>query len=57
MFVVPGERTGKYRLGITNMIVFDHNGESKISYEDYAAALIDEVENKQFIKQQFSIGY
>ncbi|HXS37495.1 MAG TPA: NAD(P)H-binding protein [Flavipsychrobacter sp.] len=57
MFVAPGERTGKYRLGIANMMVFDHNGESKISYEDYAAALVDEIENKQFTKQQFSIGY
>jgi putative NADH-flavin reductase len=54
--VFAGERTGKYRLGTTNMII-DDKGESKITYEDYAAALVDEVENKQFIKQQFSIGY
>jgi len=57
MFVAPGERTGKYRIADTNMMIFDANGESKISYEDYAAALVDEIENKQFLKQQFSIGY
>jgi len=54
--VEPGERTGKYRLGTTNMII-DSNGDSKISMEDYAAALVDEIENKQFVKQQMSIGY
>ena len=56
MHIEPGERTGKYRLGTTNMI-FDGNGESKISREDYAVALVAEIENKQFLKQQFSIGY
>jgi putative NADH-flavin reductase len=56
MKIEPGERTGKYRLGTTNMI-FDGNGESKISREDYAVALVAEIENKQFLRQQFSIGY
>jgi len=54
--IAAGERTGKYRLGTTNMI-FDANGDSKISYEDYAVALVDEIKNKKFIKQQFCIGY
>jgi len=54
--IEAGERTGVYRLGTTNMI-FDANGESKISYEDYAVALVNEIENKQFPKQQFCIGY
>lgn len=56
MFIQAGERTNKYRLGTTNMI-FDGNGESKISYEDYAVALVEEIKNKKFLKQQFSIGY
>jgi putative NADH-flavin reductase len=56
MLVGPGERTGKYRLGTTNMIV-DSNGESKISYEDYACALVDEIARAQYIRSQFSIGY
>jgi len=54
--VEPGKRTGKYRLGTGNMII-DSNGNSKISMEDYAAALVDEIENKRFVKQQMSIGY
>jgi len=56
VFVGPGERTGQYRLGTTNMI-FDSNGESKISYEDYAMALVEEIANPRHIRQQFSIGY
>jgi len=56
VFVGPGERTGQYRLGTTNMI-FDSNGESKISYEDYALALVEEIANPRHIRQQFSIGY
>jgi putative NADH-flavin reductase len=54
--ITPGERTGVYRLGTTNMI-FDAKGESRISYEDYAVALVDEISKQQHIRQQFSIGY
>ena len=54
--IVEGERTGEYRLGTGNMII-KVNGDSKISMEDYALALVDEIENKQFVKQQMSIGY
>jgi len=54
--IAPGGRTGKYRLGTGNMIM-DANGNSTISMEDYAAALVDEIENKQYIKKQMSIGY
>jgi len=54
--VEPGKRTGKYRIGTGNMII-DGNGNSKISMEDYAAALVDEIENRRFVKQQMSIGY
>ncbi|RKR82416.1 hypothetical protein BDD43_2596 [Mucilaginibacter gracilis] len=50
--IEPGERTGEYRRGTTNM-VFDVHGGSKISYEDYAAALADEIKNKRFLNQQF----
>ncbi len=54
--IEAGQRTGKYRLGTTNMI-FDVHGESKISYEDYAVALVDEIARKEHLNQQFSIGY
>lgn len=52
----PGERTGKFRLGTENPVV-NEKGQSTISYEDYAVAVIDELENPQFIRQRFTIGY
>ncbi|MDR1876083.1 MAG: NAD(P)H-binding protein [Flavobacteriaceae bacterium] len=53
---VTDGRTGKYRLG-TDSPVFDENGKSRISVEDLAVAILDEVENKQFIKKQFTAAY
>ena len=54
--IEPGQRTGKFRLGGTRLIADDH-GESKISVEDYAVALVDEVENPRHVRQQFTAGY
>ena len=56
IMIEPGPRTGRYRLGGDNPVV-DDRGYSQISYDDYAAALIDELENPKFIKQRFTIGY
>ncbi|MFD0794396.1 NAD(P)-dependent oxidoreductase [Mucilaginibacter litoreus] len=52
----PGERTGKFRLG-TESPVFNQEGKSDISVEDLAVAIFDELENNQFIKQRFTLGY
>jgi putative NADH-flavin reductase len=52
----PGQRTGKYRFGTDKQIV-DANGRSAISYEDYAAAMLDEVEKPQYINKHFTAGY
>jgi putative NADH-flavin reductase len=49
-------RTGKYRVG-TDSPVFDTNGKSVLSVEDLAIAILDEVENKQFIKKRFTAAY
>lgn len=49
-------RTGKYRLGLDNP-VFDANGKSVLSVEDLAVAILDEVENKQFIRKRFTAAY
>lgn len=49
-------RTGKYRLG-TDEPVFDKNGESVISVEDLAVAVVDELENHKFSRQRFTAGY
>jgi len=55
-FFGPGERTGKFRLG-TDQMLFDDSGTSKISMEDYAIALVDELEQGAHIRQRFTVGY
>lgn len=52
----PGQRTGKYRFG-TDKVLVDANGKSAISYEDYAAAMLDEIEKPQYINKHFTAGY
>lgn len=54
--IFPGERTGRFRLGLNQLIV-DSVGSSEISYEDYAAALIDEIELPRHVQQRFTIDY
>jgi uncharacterized protein len=54
--IQPGERTGKFRLG-GDQLVADADGQSKISAEDYAIALLDEVEKPQFIRKRFTAAY
>ncbi|MDH7801261.1 MULTISPECIES: NAD(P)-dependent oxidoreductase [unclassified Rhizobium] len=52
---VPGERTGKFRLGKDELL---SNAEgSRISFEDYAIALVDEIEKPQHSRQRFTVGY
>lgn len=52
----PGKRTGKFRLGKDDLIV-DENGNSHISVEDYAVAMVDELENPKHHYERFTIGY
>lgn len=52
----PGKRTGVFRLGKDNLIV-DKNGNSHISVEDYAVAMVDELENPKHHYERFTIGY
>ena len=55
-YFVPGKRTGKFRLG-TNELISDAKGESKISFADYAIALVDEIEKPAHERASFSVGY
>jgi hypothetical protein len=55
-FFVPGERTGKFRLG-TKELIADAKGDSRISFEDYAIAMVDELEKPTHQRQSFSVGY
>lgn len=51
-----GQRTGKFRLGKDDLIV-DENGNSRISVEDYAVAMVDELETPKHHCERFTIGY
>jgi uncharacterized protein len=55
-FFAPGTRTGKFRLD-TNKLVTDAQGNSRVSMEDYAIALVDELEKPAHERAQFTIGY
>jgi uncharacterized protein len=56
-FVIePGVRTGVYR-GNDNVILFATDGNSKISVEDYAVAMLDEVEVPAHRKQIYTVAY
>jgi putative NADH-flavin reductase len=52
----PGERTGKFRLG-SDQLITATDGKSSISYDDYAIAMVDELEKPQHIRKRFTIGY
>lgn len=51
-----GLRTGKFRLGKDRLLV-DSDGKSSISVQDYAVAMIDELETPVHIRQRFTVGY
>ena len=55
-YFVPGDRTGKFRLG-EDALLFDASGKSWISYEDLAVAMLDEVETPRAIRKRITVGY
>lgn len=52
----PGKRTGKFRLGGDQLLV-DPNGKSSISMEDFAIAMVDELERPEHSRRRFTVGY
>jgi putative NADH-flavin reductase len=52
----PGPRTGHYRVG-TDQLLTDAEGKSRISQEDYAIALLDEIESPRHRRERFTVGY
>ena len=54
--LVPGERTGNFRLGLDDLLI-GADGQSRISVEDYAVAMIDELEHPQHTRRRFTVGY
>lgn len=54
--IQPGERTGKFRIGTDTMVV-DAADNGRISREDFAVAILDEIENPRYVRQRFTVGY
>ena len=54
--MTPGKRTAKFRIGKDDLVV-DANGDSNISVEDFAVAMVDELEQERHHKERFTIGY
>ena len=54
--IAPGERTGRFRLGGDQLLI-GADGQSRISVEDYAVAMIDELENPKHTGHRFTVGY
>lgn len=53
-FVADGKRTGSYQLG-KDLLILNSEGESTISYADYAIALVDEIENGAHLRERISV--
>ncbi|RPE77205.1 NAD(P)-dependent oxidoreductase [Vulcaniibacterium tengchongense] len=54
--IFPGERTGRFRLGGDRLLA-DAEGRSRISVQDYAVAMIDELERPAHSRRRFSVAY
>ena len=54
--IEPGTRTGKYRTALDQLFV-DGQGKSRISAEDFAVAILDEIEKPQYDGKRFTVGY
>jgi putative NADH-flavin reductase len=52
----PGERTGAFRLG-GDQILVDAEGQCRISTQDYAVAMIDELEEPKHTGERFCVAY
>lgn len=53
---IAGERTGQFCLG-GDQLLTAADGRSWISYEDYAIALLDELEQPRHVRARFTVGY
>ena len=54
--ISAGTRTGKFRLG-GDQLLKDDKGNSSISYEDFAVAMVDELEKPKHSRRRFTVGY
>lgn len=56
-FDEKGKRTGEFRLGKDDLIVDPKTGTSHISVQDYAVAMVNELEKPAHHKERFTLGY
>lgn len=54
--LAPGRRTGAFRLG-GDALVVDQSGRSRVSMEDFAVAMVDELERPRHHRARFTVGY
>jgi putative NADH-flavin reductase len=54
--ITAGERTGRFRIG-GDQPVTGADGRSRISFEDFAIAIVDEIETPCHIQRRFTVGY
>lgn len=52
----PGERTGRYRTAKDSLLT-NEAGESRISMEDYAIAIVDELEKPKHLRASFAVSW
>ena len=53
--LIPGQRTGRYRTGKDHLLM-DEGGESRISLQDFAAAMLDEAETPRHHRERFTVA-
>jgi putative NADH-flavin reductase len=56
MSIEPGERTGRFRVG-DDVLLVGSDGKSRISQEDFAVAVLDEIETPRHLRSRFTVGY
>lgn len=54
--IYPGERTGRYRAG-DDRVLADAEGNSRVSMEDFAVAVVDELEEPKHRGRRFTVAY
>lgn len=55
-YIHPGTRTGVFRIG-TNQLLRTADGNSEITTEDFAVAILDEVAEPKYVRARFTAGY
>lgn len=55
-FDPDGEHTGKYQVGTDGHLIYNDKGESIVSYDDLAQAMLDIAQDDSYNKMQITVG-